>query len=225
MTIKSHLPWPLRAIFLAIVLGLGAAVAMWAYDAGRSFTGFGSGPSAEQFAGVQTQLLQAHKERDEYRATVNAAESQLNIEKSLQSQLVAQIKLLEAQNIKLKEDLAFFESVLPTDGGVQGISIRRVKAEMVDPAHLRYHLLLMQGGRNSQDFNGNYQLILNVVQNGKSAMITFPKAEAAADYRLSFRHYQRVEGVLDVPENAVVKSVQIKVLERGAVRAQQSENL
>ncbi len=226
MTIKSHLPWPLRAVFLAIVLGLGGAIAMWAYDAGRNFTGFGDkGPSVEQYAALRAELEKVAKERDEYQATVDAAESQLNIEKSLQTQLSTQIKSLEVQNNKLKEDLAFFESVLPSDAGKQGVTIRRLYAEMVDPAHLRYRVLLMQGGKNAGDFNGNYQLVVNVVQNGKNAMITFPKPDAAANFRLSFKHYQRVEGVLDIPAGAVVKSVQIKVLERGTLRAQQSENL
>ncbi len=225
MTIRNHLPWPLRAIFIAIVVGLGGAVAMWAYDAGRNFTGFGERPTASQFEALRGELQQVEKERDDYRATVNAAESRLNIEKAMQAQLAEQVRTLEAQNGKLKEDLAFFESLLPTATGSSGLSIRRLKAEMIDPTHLRYRMLLMQGGRGTQEFNGSYQLVVTLVQNDKSAMITFPKPESAGAYRLSFKHYQRVEGVLDVPPDAVVKSVQIKVLERGAVRAQQSENL
>jgi hypothetical protein len=56
-------------------------------------------------------------------------------------------------------------------------------------------------------------------------MITFPKADASDKYKLGFRHYQRVDGVLAVPDGATVKSVQVKILEKGAVRTQQSENL
>lgn len=225
MTIKNHLPWPLRAIFIAIVVGLGGALALWAYDAGRSFTGFNPGATAAQFADMQTQFKQVREERDQFQTTVNAAESQLNIERSLQTQLSRQIKTLESENSKLKDDLAFFESLLPTDTGPQGISIRRLKAEMVEPTQLRYRLLLMQGGKVDRDFTGSYQLVVTLFQGGKSAMMTFPKAEAIDAFKLSFKHYQRVEGVLAVPEGAVVKSVQIKVLEKGTLRAQQSANL
>jgi hypothetical protein len=225
MTIKNHLPWPLRAVFIAIVVGLGGAMAMWAYDLGRSFTGFKPGATTAQLAEVQEQLKQVSAERDKFQTTVNAAESQLNIEQSLQAQLSRQIKTLESENVKLKEDLAFFESLLPTDTGVQGITIRRLKAEMLEPTQLRYRLLLMQGGKGASDFNGNYQLLVTLVQEGKSAMMTFPKADEADKFRLSFKHYQRVEGEIAIPTGAIVKSVQIKVLEKGALRAQQSANL
>lgn len=223
MTIKNHLPWPLRAIFIAIVVGLGGAIAMWAYDAGRSFTGFNPGATKEQLATLREQLQQVSAERDQFQTTVNAAESRLNIERSFQAQLTEQIKNLEAENSKLKDDLSFFEGLLPA--GAQGVAIRSFRVEMVEPTQLRYRLLLMQGGKSNVDFTGNYQLVLTLFQNGKNAMMTLPKPDAAASFRLSFKHYQRVEGVLDIPEGATVKSVQVKVLEKGALRAQQSENL
>lgn len=225
MTIKNHLPWPLRVIVIAVVLGLSAAIAMWAYDLGRSFTGFNKGASAPQLVEIQEQIKQISAERDRFQTTVNAAESQLNIERSLQAQLTRQIKTLESENSKLKDDLSFFESLLPTNTGAQGITIRRFKADMAEPGQLRYRLLLMQGGKLVSDFIGNYQLVVTLVQEGKSAIMTLPKPDAADKFRLSFRHYQRIEGVLALPEGATVKSVQIKVLEKGTMRAQQSTDL
>jgi FlaG/FlaF family flagellin (archaellin) len=169
MTIKNHLPWPLRVLLIAVVLGLSGAIAMWTYDLGRSFTAFKPAATAEQLIAVQEQVREISAERDRFQTTVNAAESQLNIERSVQTQL--------------------------------------------------------QGGKSTPDFTGNYQLILTLVQEGKSAMMTFPKSDATDKFKLSFKHYQRVEGVLTLPEGAIVKSVQIKILERGAMRAQQSVNL
>lgn len=225
VTIKNHLPWPLRAIFIAIVVGLGSAVALWTYDLGRSFTGFKPAVTTEQLADLRERLKEVGDERDRFQATVNASDSRLNMEKSLQDQLTQQIKGLEAENVRLKDDLSFFESLLPTDNGMHGIAIRRFKVEMIEPMQLRYQLLMMQGGKGTQGFAGNYQLVLTLVQDGKSAMITFPKAGAGDKYTLAFKHYQRVEGVLAVPQGAVVKSVQVKILEKGAVRAQQFANL
>jgi hypothetical protein len=99
----------------------------------------------------------------------------LNIERSLQAQLNRQIKTLESENVKLKDDLSFFESLLPTNTGADGIAIRRFKVEMTEPGQLRYRLLLMQGGKLVPEFSGNYQLVLTLAQEGKSAMMTFPK--------------------------------------------------
>jgi len=223
MTIRNHLPWPLRAIFIAIVLGLGIAVAMWTYDLGRSFH-FRKGPSIEQVEALQEKLKEVSDERDQLQATVNGFDSRLNIEHAMQAQLQEQARSLADENNKLKDDLSFYESLVPA-GGTRGIAIRRLKIEMVAPNQLRYRVLLMQGGKGEQNFIGNYQIVMTVLQGGKSAMIVFPKPDAADKYKLMFKHYQRVEGVLAVPDGAVVKSVQVKVLEKGAVRAQDSENL
>jgi hypothetical protein len=172
-------------------------------------------------------MEQLRDERDAFSATVNAAESQINIERAAQKQLVTQVKALEAENIKLKEDLAFFESLLPTDTGPQGISIRRLTADMVSPNQLRYRLLVMQGAKGNHDFSGNLQLIVTVEQGGKSSMMTFPdgKSSDAHNFRLAFRHYQRMEGILTLPEGVAMKAIQARILEKGQVRVQESANL
>ena len=226
LTIKRQMPWPMRLLFVMLV-GLAGAAVMWFYDAGH---GVGAGQpdnAREQLAKYKEEVEQLTAERDKFSTTVNAAESQLNIERSAQKQLAAQVKTLESENTRLKEDLAFFESLLPNGTGPLGISIRRLKIDQVAPNQIRYRLLIMQGGKGDQDFNGDLQLQVSTMQAGKSAMMTFPEANSAeqAKFKLSFRHYQRVEGVLTLPEGATTKLVQARVLERGQTRAQLSANL
>jgi hypothetical protein len=227
MTIRTRLPWPLRAIFLAVVVGVGGAIAMWGYDLGRSLTGFNPGASREQLANYKEQLEKLSSERDQLLTTANGSDSQLNIQRSTEKQLAAQVKTLEGDNAKLKEDLAFFESLLPANTNSQAVSIRRLKTEIVAPNQLRYRLLIMQGGKGERDFVGNLQLTVTVLQGGKSAMMIFPES-ASADlekFKLGFKHYQRIEGILTLPEGASIKSVQARILEKGQIRAQQSVNL
>jgi hypothetical protein len=226
MTIKTDWPWPLKVAFLGIVLGLSAATAMWAYDLGRGFTTFGLAPSKQELAEFQGKIDALAMERDSFSSKVNSAESQLNIERSAQKQLAAQIKILASENAKLKEDLAFFESLLPADTG-SGISIRRMHAELIAPNQLHYHLLLMQGAKGGRVFVGDLQFTVTVVQEDKSAMMVFPQGNAgeANKLKLNFKHYQRVEGILTLPEGAAVKAIQARVLEKGQIRAQQSANL
>lgn len=227
MTIKRHMPWPLRAMFMVLVLGLSGAVAMWAYDLGRNnFAGLNPDGLRDQVETLTEQVKKLSAERAQLSTTANAAESQLNIERSAQAQLAGQIKSLESENAKLKEDLSFFQSLLPTNIGVEGITIQRLKAELVAPNQVRYQLLAIQGEKGRQ-FVGNLQLSVTILQGGKSAIINFPEQNATdpARYKLSFKYYQRVEGVLALPEGATIKTIQARVLERGQMRAQQSVNL
>jgi hypothetical protein len=228
MTIKTALPWPLRVAFIGIVLGLGGAVAMWTYDLGRNITGFNPDAINQRLALLKEQVEKLSSERDQFSTTVNAAESQLNIERSAQNQLAEQVKVLETENTKLKEDLTFFESLLPANSG-KGIAIRRLKADLVAPNQLQYRVLVMQGGRGpgKPDFVGNLQFAVTVVQEGKSVMMMFPSGNSGEvdKFKLGFKHYQRAEGVLTLPDGASVKTVQARILENGQIRAQQSANL
>ncbi|AIY43673.1 membrane protein [Collimonas arenae] len=228
MTVKSHFPWPLKALFLIVVLGFGGAIAMWVYDMGRNFTGHGPAVSRQQLADLNDKVAGLTAERDRFSSTVNAAESRLNIEKAAQEQLGQQIKVLETENAKLKEDLAFFEGLLPNATGNQGITIQRLTAEMQTPTQLRYRMLIMQGGK-APNFVGDVQILVSATVAGKSTVLTFPGASASvadkAAYKLDFKYYQRVEAELTLPEGAVVKAIQAKVMEKGQMRAQQTSNL
>jgi hypothetical protein len=227
MAIRTQLPWSMRLLFATVVVGVGGAVAIWTYDMGRGLTDVPADTARDELVKYKEQVEKLSSERDQYSTTANSAESQLTIERSAQKQLAAQVKSLELENIRLKEDLAFFESLLPNATGPMGISIRRLKIDQLAPGQLRYRLLIMQGGGGERMFQGTLQLAVTVVQAGNSAMMVFPEANSNEQdkFKLGFKHYQRVEGVLTLPEGALVKTVQARVLEKGQIRVQQAANL
>ncbi|MEA5097764.1 MAG: DUF6776 family protein [Burkholderiaceae bacterium] len=222
MTVKSQLPLPLRVVFGLLLLAVGIAAALWVYDLGRGFAGFDSDTRDQR-----TQLIELREERDKLIKSVDAAESRLNIERAAQNQLSEQIKTLETENVRLKEDLAFFESLLPANTGPQGLTIQRMSVEPVPPNQLRFRLLVMQGGNGKQRFGGELQLVVTAEQGGQTVTLTYPKERSADQdsYKLGFKHYQRLEGVIALPEGAVVKNVQARVLEKGQIKVQKSTGL
>lgn len=225
--IRAQLPQTMRILLATITLALGGGAALWVYDMGRGLTGGNAGSMQKQLAIYEERLATLSAERNQLSTTANAAESQLNIERSAQKQLFMQVKALEAENIRLKEDLAFFESLLPNATGPQGTTIRRLKIDVIPPNQLRYRLLVMQGGASTQQFVGNLQLIVTTLQDSKNAMIIFPDESPVEQekFKLSFTHYQRVEGVLTLPEGVTTKAVQARVLNKGQIRAQLSANM
>ncbi|MCU6432400.1 hypothetical protein LPB67_01245 [Undibacterium sp. Jales W-56] len=226
MTIRQDQPWPVKLAIVAVIIGLAGAVALWTYDLGRNFA-FGPKIKPEEVEALHKQLDELKIERDKLAAQVNTSDSQQNIEKSTQKQLADQVKNLTSENLKLKDDLAFFESLMPSATGPEGITLQRVKAEMVAPNQMRYRVLVMQGGKGGRDFAGDLQLSLTLAQGGKPVMMQFPdpRTGEAGKLKLSFRYYQRLEGVITLPEGATVKSLQAKVMDKGQLRAQQSINL
>ena len=157
---------------------------------------------------------------------MNASESKLQIERTAQTQLGKQVKALEDENSRLKEDLAFFENLIPSEHRDNTLLINRFRVDAgVLPGEFRYRLLLLQGGRRDKPFQGKLQLLVTLQQrDGKDAIITFPEDGAAQTYRISFKYFQRVEGTFRVAPDAQVKMVRVRVFENGStqVRAAQS---
>jgi hypothetical protein len=232
ISVRAQLPWPLRVLLAALLLGAAAAVAVWAYDAGRRLTGTHAGDLKAENQVLREKLAEATQARDQLSGTANTVEAQLQMERTAQQRLAEQVKALEADNSQLKEDLAFFESLLPAPNNASGIQIRgfRVSADDKDPRRVTYHVLLMQGGGKAfaplPEFRGGLQLVVSLVQAGKPATITLPDAQRAAEAAvpsdLRFTHYQRIEGVFTIPTDAVVKSVLVRVVQNGQIRASQS---
>ena len=213
-----------KALVLLIFVALIVGVSTFTYQLGGTISG--TAPAKEQLSQLKEQVEKLDSEREKLSSTANSADSELNIERSTQKQLAEQVQALTAENNKLKEDLAFFENLIPNSGGPEGLHIGAFKADTSNKTQVQYRVLVMQGGKNVQDFVGELQFQLTVVDNGKTATLTLPdtKNDDAAKLKLSFKYYQRVEGTLNVPEGAVIKSVQARILDKGQLRTFQTIN-
>ena len=222
VSVRRHLPWPLRWLGGALVLGFSAAIALWAFETGKDLAGLDRSAKAE-LARLRDEQDNLKEERDKAQALANTAESLLKTEKAAEDQLAAQLRQSEVDKLALKADLGFFQQLIPQGGGVpEGVSVRGFQVETVAPGHVRYQLLVTQGGRTAVQFNGRYELTLTGTLDGQPW--TSPPATAVQP--LQVKQYARVEGMVDCPPRAVVKSAQVKVTDAGgAVRALRSLKL
>src|SRR5881409_3696818 len=94
VTIQSQIPWYWRWIGIAVLLGISAAAAAWIYDAGRRFAGFDQSEVQGELTVTKRDLAAAQAELERLRASANAAESRLSIERTAQQKLAQQIRTL-----------------------------------------------------------------------------------------------------------------------------------
>jgi hypothetical protein len=218
MTVRSQLPWPLRWASMALICGLWAAVALWAFDFGRDLSGVGRDAKLE-LAELRTEVDRLREERDRAQALANSAESLLKAEKAAQERLAQQLRDAESTAMALKADLGFFERLLPA-AGAPGLSVRGLQAEAKAPGQLRYQLLVMQSGKSPPEFRGRYELLLMGTLDGRSW------SQTSAGRPLAVKQYARLDGVVELPPQAVVKTVELRVSDNnGGVRVTQTVNL
>jgi hypothetical protein len=226
MIVRSRLPWPVRWAVIAAALGLSAALALWAFEFGKGITGIagisGSDRSArEELAALRERMQVLTEERERAISVANAAEGLLKAERVSQEKLAEQLKQAEAEVLRLKADLGFFERLLPAAGG-DDLAIRSLQVEPRGPGTLRLQVLMIRAGRHDAEFVGRYTVTLTGTLEGRpwteDVKLTTPQVR--------MRQYARVEHLLNFSEAAVVKAVQVRVLdERGSVRASQSTKL
>ena len=216
MAVRSALPWPLRWMLAAVMLGFSAAIGLWAFEFGKEIAGLDSG-AKDELKLLREEVVLLRQEGERAKTIANTSGSLLTAEKAAQEKMLSQMQQLEAANRQLRDDLGFFEKLLPA-GGVDGVSIRGLHAELLSASQIRWQVLVLQPVKNAPDFNGKLEVTLNGLMAGKPWTATLPGGSQA----LQFKQYRRIEGVLDIPPQAVVKTVTAKVLEGPATRSAQT---
>src|SRR5207237_2755175 len=177
------------------------------YDGGRRFARSDHSEVQEELDRTKREFQAARSELEGLPAIANAAESRLSIERTAQQKLAQQIRTLEQENARVREELATFESMLSSEARTaNALSIYRFKVEPdVLPGEYRYRLLLLTPTtRQGRDFNGRLELLVNLTEGGRSAIMSFPEPgdAGAAAFRLAFKYFRRVEGTLRVSPKA-----------------------
>ena len=214
MIVRSHLPWPLRWAVVALTLGFSGALALWAFEFGKDIAGLEHG-ATEELSRLRVEVGQLREEREKALSIANTADSLLKTERVAQDKLAQQIKQVEAENMALKNDLGFFERLLPAGDGV-GVTIRGLQAETVTEGQLRYQLLVMQPGKAVPELSGRYEMTLSGTLDGRP----WTQPQAGGPRSLQLKQYLRLEGVVEYPADAIVRAVSVKVTDaRGGVLA------
>src|SRR5688572_26896406 len=104
MAVRSAMPWPLRWAVVAIMLGFCAAISLWAFELGKDLAGLDAG-SKEELLRLRSDLDKLRQERDRAQSVINTSASLITAEKAAQERLALQIRSLEAENRKLRDDL------------------------------------------------------------------------------------------------------------------------
>ena len=230
VAVRTLVPWYLRWLGLAVMLAFSAALAAWMYDAGRRFAGFDRSEVEQEISTARNELVKLRDELEKLRALANAADSKVSIERTTQQKLAQQIKGMEQENARLREELAIFESMLASEtASAAPLSILRFKVEPdLLPGEFRYRVLLLaSGSRRGKEFQGRLELVVALTEEGRSAMITVPAAgdAEAGNFRLAFKHFQRIDGVFRVNPKARLGNVQLRVYETGTAEPKVSQNV
>jgi hypothetical protein len=228
MVVRTHVDWYWRWLGYCALGAVVVGVGWTTYDYGMELAGFRQSETARVVEGLRADIRTREAELAGLRSQVAAAERQMQIERATYGDLAKQVKSLSEENAGLKEDLAFFQSLMAAGGKEGSIAINRFRVQPdAMPGEYRYRLLLVQSGQRVKEFQGTLQFVLNLEQGERKYALTLPQEgeRNVKDYQISFKFFQRVEGTFKVAPDAVVKSLQIRVFENGSVTPKLSQTV
>ncbi|HEX4856542.1 MAG TPA: DUF6776 family protein [Limnobacter sp.] len=234
---KSHhsrrtlLPGVQRSSRLAFLYGLMVGLAMLAASAAFLFLGpedsfIHQRLSSQEVTLLNSQLADLKRQTAQLQEDTARTNELIKLDKEALAKLGLLINNLEAENARLKEDLAFFEGFVP--GSLQGaISLKRLQVSKdTVPGQYSYKALVIQGSERPE-ISLNVQLLIKVLNKQGSSVIVLPNAETAKDPRFLIRlsRFSRVSGTFSLPESSKLLSVEMRILEAGTIRAQSTIKL
>lgn len=227
VTVRTHVPWYWRALAFGVAGGVALALAGWIYDAGRRIAGFDSSETAQEIGTLTQKATELEAEVAKLRAANNASESSLQIERTAQQQLTAQVQALEAENNRLKEENAVFERLAQGGSKDNSVTISRLRVfPEGSGGRYRYQFLVSQNGdQHGREFKGSVQVVASLPgDNPGGGMMTFPRPNdpEAGRFAVTFKHFRSIDGAFIIPGGAKPKSVEIRLVQDGAVRATQT---
>jgi hypothetical protein len=220
LSVRPHVPWYVRwAIALPFLLVIGMAV-MWAYDSGLEFAGFHRGKAEKELSELHDRVVDLEEENAKLTNQIAVFERQGQIEKAVDVEVDTQVKSLNDENARLKEDLLFFQNLPLTGAREAELSIHRLKIEHDSlPGEYHFRMLLVQSvQQRGKMFQGSLQLVVLGEQGGRKVVLQFPQENSPQDvaaHQLSFKYYQRVDKVFKLPPEMTLESVEVRVFEKG----------
>lgn len=205
------------------------ALAWWAYGSGLELAGFHREEAQEELTKLHEQVAKLTVENQQLNQQVAQYERQIQMDLAISQEIAKQAKNLNDENARLQEDLVFFQNLTATRGKDGELAVHRLQLES-DSIPGEYHLrmLLVQSGQRAKEFNGSYQLVASVLENGLRTTHLFPQDTSEnPQFKLNFKYYQRVEQSIQLPRGAQLENVQVRIFEQGISepKVRQSINL
>jgi hypothetical protein len=221
VAVRPQIPGYVRWLAIAILAVLAVGLSWSMYDAGRKFAGFDKNEINYELDRLSQTNIRLQRENDELSMKIASLDRQSQMDQVAREDIGKQVKTLETENIRLKEDLAFFQNLGSVPGKTeQRVSIGRLKLERGQlPGEYHYSLVLVQGGQRQKDFQGSLEFAVNFQQNGQKMVMPLASENPSKMLDVRFKFYQRVERSFRMPPNAAVESMQVKVFENGIAQA------
>jgi hypothetical protein len=139
VSVRTAIPWYWRWLVITALFIVVMMFSRSAYEFGRKFAGFDQSEADHEMQRLGEANLKFEQEVAQLSGSVAQLERQIQIERSAYAGVVKQVRALTEENVTLKEDLAFFQTLMPSGGKEGGVAVNRFMVQNdALPGEFRY---------------------------------------------------------------------------------------
>ncbi len=136
-------------------------------------------------------------------------EQQLTMERATRELLVKELAQAQAEAASRQESLIFLESLLTSSDRSRAVRLVACELQPLEGRQYRYRALLAQGANSDAEFVGRLFVGVDYLRRGQRGRLVLG-GEKPLPVRV--RHYERVEGELTLPAEAVAQALDVRIL-------------
>ena len=220
LVVKTHRPWKSKFIW-GIVSFILIIVGWTLFDYGRYLAGYDSHDSDNEIEALLQTQKHLEKRIEGLREDKAVLERAAQIERKAYNELDTTLKILQAEILEHKEELAFYRGIVSPKDSSSGLYLQNFfLSRNGDTLSYRYKVVLTQVLKNSRLITGKVKLQFDGLLDGKSKVLDLRDVttKKLRDLNYRFKYFQNVEGVVAFPERFKLLRVNVQILPRGRQR-------
>jgi len=205
VAVRAEIPWYWRFFWIILLVAVGFSIGYWRYARGSA-------------AVLRDEIGRLEQENKVLRTQAIHVEREQQVTTVAQSDLAKDLAALQEENVKLKEDVTFYKSILEESAGVAVVKLHSFKVTRGErPGEYQYRLLLIQSGKHDKNVQGSVQLAVIGTQDDKPlTQVVMGGNNSQRGGKVNFKYYQPLEGNFTVPEHMTAQELQAKFFQVGS---------
>ena len=212
ISMKAYHPDKRRLKLLLVMLALVAAT--WVgYFLGSAGISFPFEESSKTVAQFENELDESRQRIRDLEKEITRLVKSTEVEMQAAEQNKHTLREKEIQISKLNEELVFYRSLLAPENAGAGVKVRDFSLRASGTSEYHYDFLLTQSSRNNKVAKGKVSVTIDGKQGDimRRIKVTDIKSSAGKSLKYSFKYFQRLNGVFQLPENFKPQQVLVEV--------------
>lgn len=176
LVVKAHHPWRSRILLVLAVVGL-ALMAWSVFEYGRFSAGYDSIEASQEHKVLLNHVDELEEQIEKLREEKAVLERAAQIERKAYDELDTTLKVLQAEILELKEELAFYRGIVSPRDASHGLHLQRFKIEPSGKTRsFRYKVILTQVLKNDSTARGVIHINIEGTQKDQHVVLEIGRA-------------------------------------------------